>query len=299
MSDTPPEKDNAFDQDLLHFEQTPRLDKGRMILGLSGWMDGGDVSTGTVEWLIEQSAAEPVVQINPEPFYVYNFPGSMEVAALFRPHTKIEDGTVQIFEPPANTVYWAPEHNLLLLTGKEPHLCWPTYADCVFEIARRCGVEELYFVGSVAGVVPHTREPRLKGAGSEPIVRESLQQAGLGMSEYEGPASFTVQLLHEAPEVDLRMASLVAEIPAYIQGRNPKGIAAALGKLALLLDMQLDLDALRKLGDRWEKRIDEAVQERQDLAEHIHKLEEDYDHEVFDTMSDLKDWLEQQGIELD
>lgn len=38
----------------------------------------------------------------------------------------------------------------------------------------------------------------------------------------------------------------------------------------------------------------------QKLAERIQKLEEDYDNEVFDTqMTDLKDWLEQQGIRLD
>ena len=32
----------------LRVHATPRLREGRMVLALSGWMDGGDVSTGSL-----------------------------------------------------------------------------------------------------------------------------------------------------------------------------------------------------------------------------------------------------------
>ena len=54
-------------------------------MAFSGWMDGGDVSTGTVRRMVELLDAEYVAEIDPEPFYIYNFPGTMEVAAMFRP----------------------------------------------------------------------------------------------------------------------------------------------------------------------------------------------------------------------
>ena len=93
---------------------------------------------------------------------------------------------------------------------------------------------------------------------------------------------------------------MVAEIPAYIQGRNPKSIEAVTRSVAGMLGLQVNLDDLRADSDEWEKRVDEQLAERPELAEHIHKLEADYDSEVFDTqMGDLKDWLQQRGIRLD
>ncbi|MHC4671950.1 MAG: PAC2 family protein, partial [Planctomycetota bacterium] len=66
--------------DQLKILARPNLNEGRMILAFSGWMDGGDVSTGTVEWLIDNLDTQKVAIIDPEGFYIYNFPGSMEVS---------------------------------------------------------------------------------------------------------------------------------------------------------------------------------------------------------------------------
>ena len=74
--------------DVMRISQQPLLDHGTLVLAFSGWMDGGDVSTGTVERLIELTGAEQFAEIDPEPFFIYNFPGSMEVAALFRPRCR-------------------------------------------------------------------------------------------------------------------------------------------------------------------------------------------------------------------
>lgn len=96
------------------------------------------------------------------------------------------------------------------------------------------------------------------------------------------------------------MANLSAEIPAYIEGINAKSIEAVARKLAAILDLPLNFDKLRKTSDRWEKRLTKAVSKKEELLEHIQKLEEDYDHEVFDTqMGDLKDFLKKQGVRVD
>ena len=56
-----------------------------MIIGLSGWMDGGEVSTGAAKYLVTHFEAERFAEIDPDVFYIYNFPGSMEISALFGP----------------------------------------------------------------------------------------------------------------------------------------------------------------------------------------------------------------------
>ena len=53
-------------QDPLTVRTQPKLREGKMILAFSGWMDGGDVSTGTVKWLVNALDAEEVAEIDPE-----------------------------------------------------------------------------------------------------------------------------------------------------------------------------------------------------------------------------------------
>ena len=69
----------------LEIFRRPPLDTPRMLIGLSGWMDSGEVSTGTINWLITYLGARKFAEIEPEGFYIYNFPGGMETSASLRP----------------------------------------------------------------------------------------------------------------------------------------------------------------------------------------------------------------------
>ena len=277
-----------------------QLEGGCMVVAFSGWMDGGNVSTGTVDHLVESLGALPLAEIDSEDFYIYSFPASMEVSALFRPHGMIEDGLVQSFEAPSNAFFVDELNRLVLFSGHEPNMRWREFADCVFKVAADVGVTRIYFVGSVGGMVPHTREPRLFSAVSAPRLKEDLESFGVRFTNYAGPVSIVTYMMTQAEERSMGMASVVAEIPAYVQGRNPRCVAAVARQITAILGLTVDLDPLRDPVAQWEKRLNEAVEERSELASHIRKLEEDYDNEIFDTqMGDLKDWLEQQGIRVD
>jgi proteasome assembly chaperone (PAC2) family protein len=284
----------------LKMRPIPKLPDSRMVVAFSGWMDGGNVSTGTVEWLVDTLHAQKVAEIEPEGFYIYNFPGSMEISALFRPHTNIEDGVIKALEFPANTFFRDEKNGLFLFTGKEPNLNWSQFADSIFSFGSLIGISMIYFVGSFGGLVPHTREPRLTTTASNESLRPGLEQYGVKGANYEGPASFATYLLTQASERSFNMASLVAEIPAYIQGTNPKCIEAVVRKLAAVLGLHVSFDQLRSLADAWETRLSDALQSKPELSDFIGKLEESYDNEVFNTqMGDLKEWLEQQGVRVD
>lgn len=278
----------------------PHLANARMILAFSGWMDGGDVSTGTIEYLVSRLDAQPLAEIQSDDFYLASFPGSMEVNALFRPHAKVQQGRIRELQLPGNTFFYDEVHQLVLFVGKEPHLKWREYAAAVFAVARAYDVKAMYFIGSVGGAVPHTREPRLFCSVSEEALLTELDDHGVQPIDYEGPAGIATFLCATAEPNGLRMANLVAEIPAYIQGRNFKCIEAVVRKLSAILNLALELDDLRSLSDDLECKINDSVGEQPELAKLIQKLESDYDNEVFDTqMGDLKNWLEQKGIRLD
>jgi proteasome assembly chaperone (PAC2) family protein len=263
-------------------KECPRLEGGTLVLAFTGWMDGGDVSTGTVERLVHLLDAESFAEIDPEPFYIYNFPGSMEITALFRPYTKVKEGLVTTVDVPKNTFYAHAPANLVLFVGKEPNLRWRTFGECIIYLAHAVGLRRILFVGSFGGTVPHTREPRLFCTCSHKRLLGEMEQYGLRRSDYEGPGSFTNYLMTQAGSAHLEMASLVAEIPGYLQGTNPMSIEAVTRRLAKMLQLPLDLASLRTASTQWELQVSSVVEEDDDLAQKVRQLETQYDNELLD-----------------
>jgi hypothetical protein len=267
---------------LLRTTRVPALTDATLVLAFSGWMDGGDVSTGTVRRLVDLLAAGPIAEIDPEPFYLLNFPGPMELAALFRPHLKIEDGLIKEFDEPHSTFFCHEPAHLVLFVGKEPNLRWRTFAECIFELCRQVGVRNLLFVGSFGGAVPHTRQPRLYVTCSDAALLPEMSQYGMRRTGYEGPGSFASYLMTRAPAANLRMVSLAAEIPAYLQGPNPVCIEAVTRRLAKMLRLPLDLAPLRAASTEWELGVSAVVEKDEELAAKVHDLEEAYDNDLLD-----------------
>jgi predicted ATP-grasp superfamily ATP-dependent carboligase len=278
----------------------PKLTNPTLVIGFSGWMNAGDLSTGTAQFLIDKFNAFEFGNIRPEPFYIYNFPGSMEFAAAFRPHTEIEEGLIKEYREPSNVFYADTANNLILFHGREPNLAWHEYSDCLMSLCSQLGVIQIIFVGSVAGLTPHTREPRIICSASNEEIKSLLEHLGFRLTNYLGPAGIITFLTLKAREKNIGMINLIAEIPAYLHGYNPKCIETAVKCLSRILNLHIQLNSLRTTADEFEKKVTLMVQEHEELAEKIQQLETDYDNEMFDTeMTDLKNWLHKKGIRLD
>ena len=264
----------------LKFDSRPDLQGGRLVLSFTGWMDGGDVSSGTVQGLVDELLAVQVAEIDSEGFYIFNFPGDMQSSALFRPHIKIEEGIVKRFEIPSNLFFASESHKLAFFLGKEPNLRWREFGQYIFDFAEELGLSSIVFVGSFAGSVPHTREPRLHVSVSMPHLRDKLQKLGLRPTNYEGPGSFMTYLTTQATQRGLEMANIAAEIPAYVNGTNPSSIEAVTRRLAAILELEVDLSRLRSESNQWESRVSEIVEDDSDLKQQVRELEEQYDDEL-------------------
>lgn len=278
----------------------PNLTKPKMVISLDGWMDGGDVSTGTVKLMMQQFKAVSFADMPADDFYIQNFPGNMEISSLFRPQVEIIEGMIENCAHFKNTFYVSEDKNLVLFLGREPNLKWEEYVESVFCVCRKLNVEEIYFAGSVAGLTPHTREPKIFCTVSDRNQKDEMKRLGLILANYEGPASIINYMILEAGKNNIKMASLVAEVPAYVQGYNPRCVKTMAKCLGKLLDIHIDLDKLRAVSDEFEKKLNKIIDTEPELAENIRKLEEDYDKNIFNTqMGDLKNWLHSRGIEVD
>lgn len=278
----------------------PVLDAPQLVMGFSGWMDGGEVSTGAVEYLVESLDAQPLAAIAPDPFYIFNFPGNMELSSLFRPDACIEEGLVTEYEEPDNLFHYAQDANLILFSGKEPNIRWEAFANSVLELAETFGVRRIFFAGSVSGIVPHTRDVRLYGSVNRAGLRSLLESHKVRLANYEGPASFVTALMVRARERGIDLVSLVAEVPPYVQGRNFVCIEAVCARLGGMLGAGLDLKVLRAQAREFERQLDEMVRESRELRELLMRLEREYDDETrSETMNGLRNWFEKQDFQID
>jgi hypothetical protein len=74
----------------------------------------------------------------------------------------------------------------------------------------------------------------------------------------------------------------VAEIPSYLQGGNPLCIEAVTRRLAKILKLPLDLASLRAASTEWELGVSSAVEQNDDLAQLVRRLEDDYDNQLLE-----------------
>ncbi len=266
--------------DLIRFLHRPTLRDATLVLAFDGWMDGGDVSTGTVQRLVDLLQAKPVVEIDPDSFYIYNFPGTMELAALFRPSIEIEDGLIKAIDLPTAKFFCHETANLLLFLGKEPNLRWPTFAECMLAVIDVFQVRRILFVGSFGGTVPHTREPRLHVTCSDAEMLPEMEPYASRRTAYEGPGSFASYLMTRVCETGARMATLAAEIPGYLQGPNPVCIEAVTRRLAKILQLPLDLAPLRAASTEWELAVTATIEKDEDTSGKVREMEEAYDNEL-------------------
>ncbi len=283
--------------DKLTIYQRPLLSNPSLLIGFTGWMDGGDVSSGSVAYLQKKFAAEMIAEIDPQDFYLFNFPGSMEEVAQFRPYTSIKEGIVTEFHYPQNQLFCASKENLLLFLGKEPNMKWNEYVENIFFLGKEFGVKRIYFIGSVSGLIPHTREPRVTCSVSDERLKKELEGYNLYFNDYEGPASITTLLTLMAPQKGVEMINLVVEIPMYIQATNPKGISSALGILSSLLNLPLVGEDLVNMSEEFDRNVEQLVKKYPDLVERIKKLEENYDREILEDDQNFREWLRRHGID--
>jgi len=276
-------------RDALTIQNTPRLTDATLLLALTGWMDGGLVSTGTVRHLMQNRDLTAVARIEPGGFYIDNLPGDMQTAAMFRPEVRHEGGLVTRFDMETNQFTADPPANLAFFLGREPNINWPGFADCIFDICATLNVKRIIFIGSFGGAVPHTREPRLYGSVSHRALLPLLDQHGLRPSDYDGPASFASYLVHLAPRHGVEMISVVAEIPGYLQGANPLSIEAVTRRLGRILELPFNLAKLREASTQWELKVSEAVEKDDELAQTVRRLEHEYDNELIGVATAAQD----------
>ncbi len=264
--------------------QKPRLRNPYLVVGFAGWPDGGNVSTGVVDFLTSYLAAERIGEIPASDSYIYSSP-----ALASRPVVKTQHGLIESLHFPVNEVFaWQSQGeapDLVLLRGIEPDLNWQSYVEAVLECIRVLEVQRVYTIGGYLDYAPHTRVPRISAMVTHEALLEELEVYDVGPSEYEGPTSIQGYLLSHCQALDIEGAGLWGGTPSYIQGTYPKVAHVMLEVLSRIWNLSLEFSMFEEQTAELESSLHEQIDSSPELAEYIKRLEQAYDMDELEPPS--------------
>jgi proteasome assembly chaperone (PAC2) family protein len=279
-------------QSNLQFTEKPELRQPYMICGINGWVDGGEAATGTVQYLVKKLKARKFAEMPLERYHVFQVPGQLSL----RPEIKIENGLLKKHVFPSNEVfYWKnpySAHDLILYLGTEPSTNWVEYAENILDLAADYSASRIYVLGGILDKTPHTREAGVFCACTTKELKQEMLRYAMQSSNYEGPGSFAITMLHLSQKRKMPMVSIIARATYYpefniVIPRNPKAIKTVALRLNDLLHLNLDFSDLDQESEELEVKLNFMASHNQEFQTYIEELEKEYVEVKYEAPLDI------------
>lgn len=281
-----------------------------MIAGWHQWADAGDVSSGLPKYLIEQTAARRIGEMEPDGFYLFQIPGAHH---LLRPVVRLSEGYRETLEERRNEFFYSgdDENGFLIFLGEEPHLNAECYAGAFFDAIEKLGVKRVAALGGVHASVPYDRERDISCVYSLPRMKDELAQYAVRFSDYQGGATITTYLADKAEARGIEFFSFYAFVPAYDFSKSSmishqvameedfKAWYDLMRRLDHMFNLRLDLSDLARRSDElivaWEMKIDHLARAmpRLGVSSYMEQVNEDFAERRFMPFSEF--WEEVLG----
>jgi len=246
-----------------------------MVLALRGWFDVAQVATDALDHMMSDRVAPIVGSIEADPFFDFT---------VERPTTEHDDDGNRRTRWPENDLRIlrradpATNHDLIVLSGVEPHLRYATFAECLITVATTFAVEVVVTVGAGADAVPHTRPPLVVGSTTNDGLARAL---GLARPQYQGITGLVGVLQERLDRAGVPAVSLRVGVPHYLgNAKHPQSSIALLRHLEHVLGLPTGHAGLAEEAMRWRSLHDEAVAEDQQATAYVHMLEREYDRKA-------------------
>lgn len=284
--------------------EIPQAKEICLLAGWRQWADAGSVSSGLPRYLVQQAHARLIGQINPDGFYLFQFPGTHD---LIRPVIKYDEGFPVSLEAPENRFYYLEnsERGLVIFLGDEPHMDVERYSRAFLDAAERLNVRRIVGLGGVYGEVPYNKERSVSCSYSLKEMKAGLQSLAVGFSNYHGGASIGSYICRRAGEREMEYISLYSVVPMYDftnvsqignSVRIENDFTAWLGlmrRVNYLFKIFIDLADLEKKSQRLVRTIDAKMRELErqapqlNLSEYLARLNEEFTEMPFIPLDDI------------
>ena len=129
-----------------------------MVCAFRGWNDAADAASAALTFVGSALGATRFATIDPEEFFDFQ---------STRPKIRLTEGRTREITWPAIEIYEAriprAPRDLILLSGAEPSMRWPTFCRTVLDLAEALGIQLVVTLGALLADVPHTRPVGITG----------------------------------------------------------------------------------------------------------------------------------------
>lgn len=269
------------DQLIWEDEPTRPLRQPILVTAWDGLFDVGGAATGAIEALRGDRATK-VGRIDADEFFDFN---------ERRPHVRFGESGQREIEWPHNDIYALPlddrDRDLVLMDGVEPHLQWRTFVEAVVDVVRRFDVKLVLTLGAMIAETPHSRPPSITGSTTDAALAELMR---LDRPTYQGPTGVVGALHEHLDRIGVPAVSLRASVPHYVSGSpNPKASRALLERFERVTGLPTNWAALDQEARDWERRVDDAMEDDDDVMHYVRRLEERYDARTASSLPNADD----------
>ncbi len=267
----------------VNIERRPELERPVLIAGFTGWNDAAEAASMVVSNIGESCGAKRFGGFDAEEFFDYQ---------TTRPQIKLIESVTRTIEWPENdlsatgtSVEALGGRGAVLLSGPEPNFRWRAFSEAVVELARELDVRLVVTLGALLADVPHSRPVSIAANAQDPSLVENL---GLSPSRYEGPTGITGVLHRYCAGKGLPAVSFWASVPHYLPSvPSAPAALALLRNLSKLLGGSFDATQLERTSEDYQRQVSAAVAQDSDLASYVRMLEERYDTQTAQGISNL------------
>jgi proteasome assembly chaperone (PAC2) family protein len=307
-------------EDVKVWEQ-PQTENLNMIMGWRQWADAGTVSSGLPQYLVQQTQAQQIGEINSDGFYLFQLPGMHD---LIRPVVQFDEGYPKSLETRENKFYYTgdSQRGTVVFLGDEPHLDIDRYTNAVLDTAQSLKVKRIIVLGGVYGELPYDRERSVGCSYSQPYLKNELKAYAVNFSDYHGGASIGSYICKKAGERGIELVGFYAFVPMYDFSaltqrasaiRIENDFMAWLGvmrRVNYMLKTRFSLTDLEQKSEQLLRAVDAKVNELESsgqqlgVREYMNRLSDTFIEKTFDPLDDvwekeLRRLLDDSGSETD
>jgi hypothetical protein len=240
-----------------------------LVIALTGFTDAG----GAVSQLIDVMRDD----LDPLPLAVFDNDVLLDYRAR-RPLITFDGERITEYRPSRlelSLVRDALGQPFLLLAGYEPDFVWEGFARSVLALAEEYAASTVTWVHAIPMPVPHTRPIGTTVSGT----RSDLTEAhSVWRPHTQVPGTIGHLLEHRFSQAGVPVAGFVLLVPHYLGDTEyPAATLAALDSITAATGLVFTGDDLRQRNREFLQRVQEQVEENEELTRMLRALEDRYD----------------------
>ncbi|MCH2657923.1 MAG: PAC2 family protein [Dehalococcoidia bacterium] len=218
--------------------------------------------------------AQVIATLAPEDFYDFS---------VTPPVVSSEDGK-RLIEWPKNEIFLIRSDRLsrdiLVMTGVEPHLKWPTFSNAVHNFIKQQSIQDLLVVRTWPGAVPHTRPVLIRLTTKYKELARALDLPDID-NDYSGPVDIGGVLSSLQINSGGHTGGLTAVVPNYLGVvPNPLVVLALVEIFDRVAGTETNLSEFESAANDLKLRADQEMSSSEEFRRALEEMESSYEEVI-------------------